>query len=240
MDPPNMAAGELALGVLEGDDRVHALRRVLAEPDFAREVEQWRGHLAQLFDLWPSVVPPQRVFARIERSIDAAAMPRIDVPARASRFWPAATALSSIAAAALMAVVLGRPEEAPFADRPASRPPVMTTATPKMLVAAIDPSVKGSPVTAIYDPVSGSLRLTVATFARTDRSAELWVIAGDKVPHSLGLLDVTGNTTVVVAPVNRIRLSTGAVLAISLEPVGGSPTGLPTGPVVATGALSQV
>jgi len=222
------------------NDRAHALRRVLAEPDFAREVELWRGYLEQLFDLWPSMAPPEGVFSRVESSIEAASMPRIEVSASASRFWPAATALPSIAAAALLVVILGRPEGVPVADRPVSRQPVAAVTTSKMLVAAIDPVAKGSPVTAIYDPASGSLRLTAAALAQADRSAELWVIAGDKVPHSLGLLHVRGNTTVIVAAANRTRLAAGAVLAISLEPVGGSPTGLPTGPVVATGALSQV
>ena len=46
---PDVAAAELALGLLEGDDLAAALRRQLAEPAFAREVEQWRDHFATLF-----------------------------------------------------------------------------------------------------------------------------------------------------------------------------------------------
>jgi anti-sigma-K factor RskA len=34
-------------------------------------------------------------------------------------------------------------------------------------------------------------------------------------------------------------LENGATIAISVEPRGGSPTGIPTGPVIASGALSQ-
>ncbi|MGJ3628226.1 hypothetical protein AB5I41_17070 [Sphingomonas sp. MMS24-JH45] len=51
--PIDMAAAELALGVLDGDERAAALRRVLAEPDFAREVARWRDYLAALFADWP-------------------------------------------------------------------------------------------------------------------------------------------------------------------------------------------
>ena len=40
---PDMAAAELALGVLEGEERATALRRVLSEPAFAAEVERWRA-----------------------------------------------------------------------------------------------------------------------------------------------------------------------------------------------------
>jgi anti-sigma-K factor RskA len=34
------------------------------------------------------------------------------------------------------------------------------------------------------------------------------------------------------------RLKPGATLAVSVEPVGGSPTGQPTGPVILTGKLT--
>ncbi|WP_287200988.1 anti-sigma factor, partial [Mesorhizobium sp.] len=36
------------------------------------------------------------------------------------------------------------------------------------------------------------------------------------------------------------KLAQGAVLAVSVEPAGGSPTGQPTGPVVAAGDLKNV
>ena len=39
---PDVAAAELALGLLDGEERAAALRRMLAEPGFAREVERWR------------------------------------------------------------------------------------------------------------------------------------------------------------------------------------------------------
>ena len=109
-----------------------------------------------------------------------------------------------------------------------------------MLVASIDRGKAGAPVTAVYDPNSADLRLTPAVLAHSDRSAELWVIAGDGVPHSLGLLKTSGASSLKVNRDNRARLAAGATLAVSIEPIGGSPTGLPTGPVVAKGVLSQV
>jgi anti-sigma-K factor RskA len=36
------------------------------------------------------------------------------------------------------------------------------------------------------------------------------------------------------------RVNREAVLAVSLEPPGGSPTGQPTGPVIANGKLAQL
>uniref|UniRef100_UPI0035CBB80C anti-sigma factor n=1 Tax=uncultured Sphingomonas sp. TaxID=158754 RepID=UPI0035CBB80C len=236
-DDPDMAAAELALGVLDGEARAVAMRRVLAEPGFAREVEQWRRYLSQLFALWPAMPAPD-LLARIERSLDTAA-PSAVVPLsvhKPSKFWPGLAALSSLAAAALLVVVITRP--LPIAPQ-APRLPAAVPAAPT-LVASITPSAKGAPVTAVYDARAGAIRLTQAKFAEADRTAELWVIPTGGTPHSLGLLHAQGGTALVLSADNRARIAAGATLAVSIEPIGGSPTGLPTGPVVATGALSPV
>lgn len=75
-----------------------------------------------------------------------------------------------------------------------------------------------------------SVSLRSGTLPGADKSHELWLILGDAAPVSLGLL---GATTEVALPAP----AEGAVLAISLEPAGGSPTGQPTGPVIAIGKL---
>jgi anti-sigma-K factor RskA len=235
-DAPDMAAAELALGLLDGEERAHALRRVLAEHGFAQEVERWRGHLAQLFDLWPAMEAPPGVFGRVERTIDGAHVaPAAPAPTKRSLFWPVAAGLSSVAAAAVLVVIVTGPITVPG---PASRP--VAAARLPVFVASIDRGKAGAPVTAVYDPNSADLRLTPAALADSDRSAELWVIAGDGVPHSLGLLKTSGASSLKVNRDNRARLAAGAILAVSIEPIGGSPTGLPTGPVVAKGVLSQV
>ncbi len=66
------------------------------------------------------------------------------------------------------------------------------------------------------------------------------MIPAGGTPHSLGLLANHGGTALTLTADNRARIAAGATLAVSLEPLGGSPTGLPTGPVVATGALLRV
>jgi anti-sigma-K factor RskA len=115
--------------------------------------------------------------------------------------------------------------------------PVATTA-PAPLVAAITPP-DGAALVAVYDRGSAALRIAGADLAPPERSAELWAIGEDGVPHALGLLDGSG-TLLVVAADDRGRLIAGATLAVSIEPIGGSPTGKPTGPVVATGALTII
>lgn len=240
-DAPDMAAAELALGLLEDDERAVAIRRVLAEPGFARSVERWRTHLAQLFDLWPAVEAPD-LFARIERSLDRPAEAPVATlalsPPAKSKLWPALAGLSSIAAAGLLVVLFTRP--LPVPPPPQARPTARVAVAPT-LVAAIDPEAAGvATVTAVYDAQAGAIRLTEAKLVGADRSAELWVIPADGTPHSLGLLHARGGTALTLSRDNRARIAAGAVLAVSVEPIGGSPTGLPTGPVVAKGALSAV
>lgn len=243
-DGPDMTAAELALGVLDGDERARAMRRVLSEPGFARAVEQWRGYLAQLFDLWPAITAPD-ILPRIERSIDRLhdTTDTIVPHPRGSRLWPSLAVLSSIAAAGLLVILLVRPLSLPTVPPPP--PPAGAPATPvaaplPTLVASLEPEGKQAPMTVVYDQRSGTLRLTETTLARADRSAELWVIPGDGTPRSLGLLHDTGGTALALSPAVRAYLAAGATLAVSIEPVGGSKTGAPTGPVVAKGALSPV
>lgn len=70
------------------------------------------------------------------------------------------------------------------------------------------------------------------------RSFELWLLpAGGEAPRSLRVLAPEGPTVGALseAPESRLQGATGR--AVSLEPAGGSPTGLPTGPVLYRGSL---
>ncbi|TPG52825.1 anti-sigma factor [Sphingomonas glacialis] len=238
-DLPDMTAGEFALGLLDGDAGAAATRRVLAEPAFARSVEAWRLHFAQLFAQWPEMPAPD-LFARIERSLHGSGAATVaTLPVRTpSKLWPGIAALSSLAAAALLVVLFTRPLAVPPRPQAPATPRVVETGP--TLVASITPTAKGAPVTVVYNAGAGSLRLTEASLADAKRTAELWVIPAGGTPHSLGLLAAHGGTALTLTAENRARITAGATLAVSLEPIGGSTTGLPTGPVVATGALSRV
>ena len=126
-------------------------------------------------------------------------------------------------------------------EQRAKKPPVsqpIPAARPSSVLVAMLGDAK-SPVAAVYDPATGALRVAAGPGVPDARVAQLWVIGGDGVPHSLGLLAARPT---VLAPrgADRGRIAPGATLAISIEPLGGSPTGLPTGPVVATGVVARV
>jgi len=221
---PDVGAAELALGLLDGPERATALRRVLAEPAFAREVEAWRTHFGQLFGRWPEVAPPPALFDRIEASIDP--------PVVRSWRWKALSGASSLIAASLLVALF---------LRPAGPPPLAPAPQVPPLVASLAATgaQKAGPVAAVYDKASGQIRLASATLAPDGKAAELWAIPADGVPRAIGLLSHGRPTSLVLPASLRAQMATGLTLAISIEPRGGSPTGLPTGPVVAAGTLIQ-
>lgn len=67
---------------------------------------------------------------------------------------------------------------------------------------------------------------------------QLWVIRGS-APEPAGLLRADSSGTVLAAIDPALLGSPFDALAVSVEPVGGSPTGKPTGSVVLVGALSK-
>lgn len=220
-------AAELALGLLEGEDRAGALRLVLSDRDFARAVADWRDALAPLFDLVAEVVPSAGLWNRIEAALDGTpAAPR-------TGFWKGAAAAAVAVAAALAGVLVLRPAPVPqIIERDA---PVVAR-----LAAPLVPEGTASMVMARYDPAHAMLRIDANTMPDDDRTPELWVIPADGTPRSLGMIEKAGTTEMAMSAELKAWLVDGATLAVSLEPAGGSPTGLPTGPVIASGKLVTI
>ena len=87
----------------------------------------------------------------------------------------------------------------------------------------------------------GDVALSHVSGERADgHDFELWMIEGKNPPVSMGVIPVGATTHIAVKPEAQKKLDAGAVLAVSLEPKGGSPTGQPTGPVVAAGDLKSI
>jgi anti-sigma-K factor RskA len=62
----------------------------------------------------------------------------------------------------------------------------------------------------------------------TDRDFELWALPARGAPVSLGVLPVSGTTERTLTAAQKQALANAAQVAVTLEPVGGSPTGQPT------------
>ncbi|MDP9085847.1 MAG: anti-sigma factor [Pseudomonadota bacterium] len=224
---PDVAAAELALGLLEGDDRATALRRQLADPAFARDVERWREHFATLFAGTAERVPPADLVEQIEAHLDRP--PGVQATASPG-FWRPLALASMLAAASLAGVAVIRTETPSIVHQSEIRP---------QMIAALAHQGSSVPLAAYYDPASQLVRMPGPMPIPTGRSAQLWAIESGKAPIPLGLFRIVGATVVADARGHAL-MHPGMTLAISLEPAGGSRTGKPTGPVVASGALSQV
>ena len=94
---------------------------------------------------------------------------------------------------------------------------------------------------ALYEAGTATLRLNrTAGAPAQNRDFELWLIAGDRPPISLGVLPAAATSTVTVPDAVQPLFTETAILAISDEPIGGSPTGQATGAVLATGPVTRI
>lgn len=227
-DGVDLTAAEYALGVLDGHDYTRARERMTHDAHFAREVALWEDRLADLVDEVPAVEPASGLWPRIERRLDGLGTV-VDFKLRRSlAMWRMSAGLAAAVAASL-AVVLMWPQ--PPGPLPAAPGPVLTA----RLTASTGPTA----FVAVLDPDRHEIVLTPATItAAANRSPELWLIPEGGAPISLGV--GTFDHAVRLKP----RVDVGGLgrltLAVTLEPVGGSPTGKPTGPVVAKGELEKI
>jgi anti-sigma-K factor RskA len=222
----DMLAAEFVLGVLSAEDRAVATRRVETEPAFARLVERWEGHFAPMAAAYESVEPP----ASVKAALDQRLFP--EVQSTRPNLWSNLAFWRGLAAAALVAL-------AAFAALPYLNAPV--PAPEAQLVASL--AADGSDVhyLAVYNPANGEVGLSHVSGDRASgKDFELWMIEPNKPPVSMGIIPVGSSVHIEVDAAARLKLAQGAVLAVSLEPMGGSPTGLPTGPVVAAGDLKAI
>lgn len=226
----DMIAAEYVLGVLPADERQIVARRLDAEPTFARLVDGWEVHFAPLAAAYAEVEPPATVKAAVDRRLFASTT---TAPEQGSAglwsslaFW---RGLAAVAVAAL-AIYIALPYVNPPAPAPRER-----------LVASL--AADGSDVRylAVYDAARREVGLSLVSGQRAaGKDFELWMIEGKNAPVSMGVIPAGQTAHLAVLPVVQQKLAQGAVLAVSLEPAGGSPTGQPTGPVVAAGDLKGI
>jgi anti-sigma-K factor RskA len=108
------------------------------------------------------------------------------------------------------------------------------------LVAALQSVDSGVSFVALYDADAGTVRLVGLSGAPVpERDFELWAIEGEGAPISMGVVGLERHSVPLSEQVAQ-GFGEGTVLAVTLEPEGGSPTGGPTGPVVAQGAATAI
>lgn len=223
-------AERLAADYVAGTLRAGARRRLEAllpaHAGLRAAVRAWEQRLLPLTAVLPPQQPSPQVWRRIEARLggarSAAAAPRWWATLA---FWRGAAALASVATLSL-ALLLASPGPA--------LPPIVVVLNPATPPAAGTPG--GVVPASFVASISGDGRAVVTrplvdVALPPQRVLELWALAGQAAPRSLGLISERSATVV-----RQTRLPAGADgLAVSLEPPGGSPTGAPTGPVLYVG-----
>lgn len=232
---------DFALGTLDGLALHTAELRLRRDPEFARAVAGWQNELGPLAETVVAVVPPAAVWSAIDSELFKVPVPRAVAQPRSVwaslAIWRGLAFAASGVAAVALGMLVARPALVPVAA------PVSIAPAGSLLAASMasTDSAKAILITATYDPSRGAVILTpAAADASRGLTPELWIIVGKEAPKSLGVIDLKDPQAHRIPKGLRADLTSGATLAISLEPVGGSPTGLPTGPVVAAGKLIAI
>lgn len=232
-DEERPLAGEYVLGVLDADERAQAKARIAAEPAFARAVQWWETHLTPLAADVRSVEPSAGLWPRIANLIGDVTKPTLW---NNTRVWRGVSAGALALAAASVAVLVLTPRQA--------APPVVAPATPPPAAAEVvvinDPTTSKPALVATLDHATDKLILTpVAMKMPAQRDAELWIIPEGQKPISLGVIPQDAPARIAV-PAGLKGLGTyTATLAVTDEPLGGSPSGAPTGSIRAAGKFAK-
>lgn len=243
-DLRQMLAAEYVLGTLTGGARRRFAREMAADPQLAGIVGEWEARFSGLADEVEPVMPGPWVWQRIEQRLGLTAQP--GGSGSADRwgvgFWRGAAGFAA-AAAAVFAVALFM-QEPVVREVPVEVPVEVRVPQPVEVdrMAAVLTGEEARSAWMVSGPETGE-RLTVRALSPeplpADKAYELWLLPEGEDPISLGLLPVSGETTIQPPPELKDMIGPGSALAVSLEPSGGSPTGLPTGPVLYQGE-SQV
>ena len=227
-------AAEYALGTLDARERAEAERLIASDPAFTARVRYWERRLSSLADAIGGVEPSPVVWRRIVAGIGAgtAAVAAggaeiIDLTRRLKRWRTATYAAGALAASLLLFIGIReatqpKPESGRF-----------------VAVLQQDKVSPGFLLTVDLKTKEFTVR-RVGADAPRDRSYELWLVH-DKfpAPRSLGVIGDHEFTTRAALSAYEPQIINEATYAVSIEPPGGSPTGVATGPIVYVGKLIE-
>jgi anti-sigma-K factor RskA len=219
----DLLAATYVLGTLRGPARRRFERELARDPALRQSVAHWESRLDPLDAAVPEVTPPARVWTRVA----AATAPARQRPRlwRSLAFWRWLAAGLAAATVGLLLVVL----------QPA--PPTGP------VVAVLQDQAKEPVWTLRLDPAER--RLVVETLrpqtAGGDRALQLWVLPpGATAPAPGPLLPAQGRAEAPLSQRLAELLAGPGQVLVSVEPPGGAPAGVPTGPVLYAGALRGI
>ncbi|MFJ4387190.1 anti-sigma factor domain-containing protein [Pseudomonas sp. NPDC089408] len=215
-------AGEFVLGTLSPEQYAAVTERLSTDPSLRAAVDAWEARLLELTALAPAQPPSARLWGRIQRSMNELATPSVKGWQRLG-LWQALSAAGLAASVLLAFMLLAAP--APSTQfvvvlvAPSSQAPGWVVQTSDGRMIELIPLGK--------DAVPEGMALQFWT------KGEQW-----RAPVSLGLVKPGEPYRV---PLQSLPpLEANQLFELTLEKSGGSPTGLPTGPVKFIGRAVKV
>ncbi len=221
----NILSAEYVLGTLKGGARRRFEQLILKNTALLDNSRWWEKQLNLFIYAVPEKTPPQRVWKNIQSQLFK----------KSSRhhFWLDFSKLVSAALFASIAtfLILQSPNDTSF-DKYKSVAILANSTLGSGWQLSLIETEDGKTVLKAYSLNELVLKPT--------SSYELWLLPEKNgKPISLGLLPQQGNEELVVASYMLDKLN-NSHLAVSVEPVGGSPTGQPTGEVIYQGTLINI
>ena len=233
-DGNNLRYAEYVLGVLDADTRAEVAREVAGSDEAATAVALWQRRLMPLADTIGEVAPAPYVWARIQDALQweapARAMPRKGLWDSLELWRWLGIGATALAAALLVVVSLPRPTPTP------------EVVNAGYMASTIQQDNGSAGWTATMDLQHARMVVVPATPVAFEqgRAPELWLIPAGGKPISVGMIERDKPTTLALDRALLAQLGPTAVLAVSVEPIGGSPTGQPTGAVIGKGDRKSV
>ncbi|MGL5363105.1 MAG: anti-sigma factor [Bosea sp. (in: a-proteobacteria)] len=233
-------AGEYVFGLLDEAQAEQVEQRMTGDAPLAEAVESWRRHMAEIDWQSKSLPPDPALWARIMGNLGAQVAPvqahaprRVAVqPTITSRFsewwsslfvWRGMAFAGALASLALAVGLNGAVQQA-------RRQPVLVA------VLMTDGNAAAAVVNTFADGRTELLPLQNFTVPE-GKALEIWTLWDRGVgPRSVGLIDRARSTRLRL---DQLPLGQGQLFEITLEPATGSPTGRPTGPILAKGLTTQ-
>jgi anti-sigma-K factor RskA len=239
-------AAEYVLGTLAGGARRRFEAWLKRDAALRITVNEWETRLTPMAAAVQAVQPSERVWERVSKAL--ALKSSSTKASRASlwenlAFWRGFGLTSAGAFAVLMVFVGVRPpeivERVKVVERVVERTVTVadgTAAHQPSYVAALKDG-KGNTMLMIYaGRKAGEMWVKfMGDAVPTDASLELWGLDAGGNPKSLGLVKASGQNMLKLPDVADKSLNDYKMLAVSMEPMGGSTSGKPTGPVVYSG-----
>jgi len=215
-DLPDRLAAEYVLGTLTGGARRRFDALLPAHPALRNAVAGWETRLLTMALKAVPVQPSQRTWTSLEDKLGwtPAAKPSSSLRLR---LWQAFATVATLAA-----VVLGTATH------------TVSTEAPMIVVLHATKGTEALVAGLSADRRQISIQPLQKVALTSDQSLELWALKKDGPPASLGLI---ASDKLTAVDKHALPKDTKG-LAVSLEPLGGSPTGAPTGPVLFVGELT--